>query len=331
MSPVRVKKTRRRAQLSCNRCRLIKRKCDRSHPCGRCNQDEEQCSFDRAHVTQKAMMQRRKREQQNKETNQQHKSQSEEEATSTSKSSSSSSSSDTTHHQESLPLSSSTSTTYEKVKKKQHDHTDTSSKDAESLRRLVAHPIFLERVVHIYFREIGWYTDLVSGTRLHRLVNERHDPRNTWPGLWKEIEILAMATTALVAQACPSDVEAVLVALPPNARQGFCMAEVIAKTAHTTACDEIAKLNNSSTRPQDWSTETHASSVLLRIYDKNDDLHQPIGERILLDIARLQRAKLHQINVYQQHGQINGETRIWQTEHKLLGYRVFWHLLFEDR
>lgn len=96
-----------------------------------------------------------------------------------------------------------------------------------------------------------------------------------------------MATTALVAQACPSDVEAVLVSLQPESRQGFCMAEVIATTAHTTAIDQIEKLN-SSTRPQDWSTETHASSVLLQIFDKNNDLNSIIGEKILIDIARLQ-------------------------------------------
>lgn len=158
MSPVPVKKAGKRAQLSCNRCRLIKRKCDRNQPCGRCVEDEEQCSFDRAQSTQKSLQRKRQSD-----------------ATIHTQSEASTSKSiDTTPSSYQDSLLSNVSIHQEKINSEHHA---LIIGDAEALRRLIAHPVFLQRVVHIYFGEIGWYTDLVSGTRLHRLVTERQDPK----------------------------------------------------------------------------------------------------------------------------------------------------------
>ena len=43
-----------RAQLSCDRCRKIKRMCDRQEPCNRCVKDNIECVYDRALEIQSA-------------------------------------------------------------------------------------------------------------------------------------------------------------------------------------------------------------------------------------------------------------------------------------
>ena len=54
-------KPRQRAQLSCDRCRKLKRKCDRQFPCTECASFASPCSYERAQKTTEALHQSKQR------------------------------------------------------------------------------------------------------------------------------------------------------------------------------------------------------------------------------------------------------------------------------
>lgn len=175
----------------------------------------------------------------------------------------------------------------------------------------------------IYFREIEWTCDLLDGTRIHRLTSEYHDPANTFPAMWAEVQSLAFGIISLVAQQCPTDIESVLVGLDNEARQGFFTADSVAQAAHQAASVALTSLGT-TTEPRFWSAEVLATTFFLRNFEKNEGRMQSLIDNGATDVARFLRTD------YARQG-TSGEIRTWQEEHDLLAYRVFWAYFHNDR
>lgn len=202
---------------------------------------------------------------------------------------------------------------------------DIEPADPSAILHLIAQPTFLQQVSIIYIREISWYIDMLSGTRLNRFIEERHDPSSSssWSSLWDEIHLLALTVTALVTQTCPTDIEVALLSMNSESRHGFRSGRAISQAAYKLASSKIEVIVIKS-HPQTWPSEVFASAALLRVIEKNNFIDPSLAERYLVDISRMMKAKLHQSSIY------SAIPRIWQAEHDLLAYRIFWHCFVDD-
>jgi hypothetical protein len=202
--------------------------------------------------------------------------------------------------------------------------------DLNAIIGLIAQPSFLQHVSTVYLRDISWYIDMLSDTRLQRFIDEPHDSTSS-STLWDEIYIHALAITALVAQTCPTDIQVTLLSMDSASRYGFMTGRAVSQAAYNVAISRIEEMVSSKQHPQTWPSEVFASAALLRVVEKNNDPAPSLSERYLVDISRMMKAKLHQHNINRAHAQhLFVSHRMWQEEHDLLAYRMFWHCYVDD-
>lgn len=344
---------RHRTQLSCDQCRVTKRKvgvrggrrviaahlhpvpgpqCDRNTPCGRCRALEEECTFHRAKQTKSAL---RSRRQSKLGALQEH-------ASSTAAIRMMYSTSASTHSSHAqildphaLPLltpgpspASVTATT----------SCDGDMPALEAVECFLLLSSLLRPLLDTYFRELEPMSCLLHQTRVQRLMElDQGKPllEHCPPSLRPAMRLLLLAVVGLTAQMHPTEVEATLLSAKPGARSGFATALSLEQAAYHAAQDSLDAM--AATTPIDtWAEECFAASYLLRTYEKFAGRSLASKEGILVDMARLQQAGLHRsprLVRSRSHRRASGvvDAVPWPEEALLLAYRVFWAYFDKDR
>jgi hypothetical protein len=196
----------------------------------------------------------------------------------------------------------------------------------DSSFQMISHAPFLTQVVEIFIREIDWIMDLLSGTRIHKLILQYPTQgfQGCFPSLAEDLHVLAIAMIALTAQMCPTELQAILLTMDwPVPLRELSNGGAIHSRAYNLAA---SRLNDpkATGEPKDWPAEHFAASYLLRIYEKNDGRARNTKENLLVDLYRLQQAGFHRLPL--QRSNITE----WKAEHDLLGYRLFWQYFDKD-
>lgn len=299
-SSVAVKKVRNRAQLSCNRCKSHKRKCDREEPCGRCVQDKAECFFQRP-VNQNKRIQTIQDRHLAEE------------------------------HQNSKALSVAdvnADTFISSAAFKRQLFTKSQRSLDKPVACLIETPFFLLRIFSIYINNVDWIGDLLKNTRIDRTIATYpcQPSREISPILWEALEPLAYIIIAITAQMMPTEVEVILM----EEMEGNTLfnADLLAHEAFNAATHELSQpelIENI----REWPPEHFAAFMMTHVFQKNSGDEATLNSNSIIAIEGLQQAGMHREPFLSRLGVRHDS--IMEHERDLLVYRIFWSYFEKDR
>ena len=203
-----------------------------------------------------------------------------------------------------------------------------SERGIPSSELLLQHPACIDALLTLWFRELDWMYDICRGTMLERLWRERGAAALIDDRHRDKFAFLVLAISAITCQMAPGDASTVFFTAGWNI--GLDQLELMADACFRAADGRIEQLFGSA--PQHVGDSGHCyvleavpleafqASLLLCAYCKNLGKPALYRERLFLEIARLQRAGLHQ-----------RMTRFPSAEHRTLAHRLFWAFFTYDR
>lgn len=299
---------RERAQLSCDRCKRLKRKCSRILPCSECLYHNQVCSFQRAQITSKLAKEaktqqsglRKKRLSSRKET--------------------------AKAKLIDQPTNSIFLTPPHSTVSSIATTSSTNVDDLQRLERLVGSPNTFHHIVSIWRREQDWYHEIVDDSPFSMAIEQSHLDMETL----RRYAGVIYAIVALVAQSHPSELDAILIHLDTKISSsessrplGFISAEDIGRVAEQAAREWLSNTINSS-EPKDWNADVFQSSLLIAKHHKFVGRWTEYRDSITRDIGRLQRAK------YNCFSNIVENKKLSKLE-MCARYRTFWHYFTSER
>lgn len=292
-----VKQVRKRSQLSCDRCRIHKRKCDREEPCGRCVKDNAECSFKKANVT---------KERQCANTR------------------------ETSEHYNNKALSVAdidvdafiaTALTKQIPKRWQKG-------GSSHFNQLIEAPFFLLRIFSLYINLVDWIGDLLKDTRMDRTIATHpcQPSREVSPILWDALEPLAYIVIAITAQMVPTEVEVILMEYSKD--NSLYTADILAQEAFRLTV-EIFSYPEWFQSTNEWPPEHFAAFMMIHVFQKNSGTIGFLDSSVIIAIEGLEKAGMHREPFVQRRG-VRNDT-IMEQERDLLIYRIFWSFFEKER
>ncbi|PWN32767.1 uncharacterized protein FA14DRAFT_157465 [Meira miltonrushii] len=311
-----------RAQLSCDRCRKIKRMCDRQNPCNRCLKDDIECVYDRALQIQAAAeeIKRGKRKASDEITPPANRSR--------------------------LANNGINNGTSPTNPSRVCSCSGTDAYNSSWVWKFLEEPTFLHQVVDLYVKEADWIFELYNGSRLERLLKTCTDPINENALIWKQTKIFALAILAITAQMCPTETETILLFCEGlDAGEDKRNSGHIALAAYNECVRSIDEIGDSTPVASNWSldhkmwnAEVFAASYLLRNVEKNNGQYRKQSEGVVLDLTRMQHAGMFRQGcrpcLLEQHWAPAGfslTSQDWPKQHEVLSHNVFWAYYVLDR
>lgn len=319
---------RKRAQLSCDRCRKIKRMCDRQQPCNRCIKDNIECVYDRALQDQAAASEKRRKEK--RKIN-------DDIAPSINQAKLSPDLTNGIHNGSNLKNGTGLSIA---------NRPCSCSESTSWVWKLFEDSAFLHQIVDLYVKEVDWIYDIFTGSRLERLLKTCQDPINENLIIWNQTKIFALAILSITSQMCPTETDTILLF-----SEGIDVGEDkrnsghIALAAYNESMSFIDKVGHSTYTSSNWSldhkvwnAEVFAASYLLRNIEKNNGQYRKQSEGVVLDLTRMQHAGMFRQGcrpcLLEQHWAPAGFSMTaeeWPKQHEVLSHNVFWAYYVVDR
>lgn len=318
---------RLRAQLSCDRCRKIKRMCDRQSPCNRCIKDDIECVYDRASQIQAAAeeIKKGKRKAIDEITPSFNRSK-------------------PAHNGSNLvEASNNGASPSNSFKTCSCNGSDTGD---SWVWKLLEESTFLHQIVDLYGKEVDWIYEIYPGSRLERLLKSSTDPIKENVLIWKQTKIFALAILAITAQMCPTETDTILLFCEGlNAGEDKRDSVHIALAAYKECLRFIDEIGDSDSAASNWSldhkvwnAEVFAASYLLRNIEKNNGQYRKQSEGVVLDLTRMQHAGMFRQGckpcLLEQHWAPAGfllTVQDWPKQHEVLSHNVFWAYYVLDR
>lgn len=322
-----LNKTRQRTQLSCDRCRRLKRKCDRQQPCSECTRFSSTCTYDRARETTEAVKRTTNRRKENRGSNNWI-----EISRQLSKSfqnthvsppilfkEGGSIASTETNSSDSSNRVTSHSTEYDSNSENQRS----GGSIEEDIDKLIREMQFLRRIMTIWWRDVEWMMSLLGESSFEKVMMKDLNLVNSQSHMKKFGGIL-YTIVAMCALKFPTDVEGCLVCMTSaSERHGFYSASAVRLAAFSRTEKWLEELAREKPDSTEWPAEAFQTTLLHGLHIKftgNWNLYREISNR---NMERIQRAGFDDLSGMVRKGLCEDEI--------VTRNKVFWRYFHHDR